>query len=154
MRDHLAYLKYVARHKLYVFLACQETDASMWRGLIHDWSKFLPSEWFAYVKTFYAPDGTKRFQENDAFQFAWNLHQKKQPHHWQFWTLLKDNGKVLSLEMPEGYVREMVADWIGAGRVITGKREVKAWYEKSKEKMHLHPKTRALVEQILSQVRE
>ena len=156
MRDHLQYLLYVLKHKFYVFLACQETNASLWSGLIHDWSKFTPGEWFAYVKTFYAPDGTKKGMrvETEEFNQAWNLHQKRQPHHWQHFSLLKDNGKVLSLEMPEKYVREMVADWIGAGWAITGKREVKSWYEKNKEKMTLHPNTRVLVERILSQVRE
>jgi hypothetical protein len=45
----------------------------------------------------------------------------------------------------------MVADWMGAGRAITGKWEAKAWYEKNKATIILHDGTRKLVETILEQ---
>ena len=51
--------------------------------------------------------------------------------------------------MPEKYAREMVADWAGAGRAITGKWETLEWYKKNQEKILLHPETRSLVESIL-----
>lgn len=52
--------------------------------------------------------------------------------------------------MPEKYVREMVADWIGAGRAITGKYEAHSWYQQNKEKIQLHPQTKDLAEKILN----
>jgi hypothetical protein len=33
-----------------------------------------------------------------------------------------------ALPMPEKFVREMVADWMGAGRAITGRWDVNDWY--------------------------
>lgn len=149
MRDHLAYLRYVLRHKWYVFHACLELRVPLHQAILHDWSKFLPSEWFAYVATFYAPGGSKRYIESSDFDRAWNRHQKIQPHHWQFWLLSMDSGTTHPLEMPERFVREMVADWVGAGLAITGKREVMSWYLKNRDKMQLHLKTRARVEQLL-----
>ena len=56
--------------------------------------------------------------------------------------------------MPDDLVREMVADWMGAGRAITGRWEVAEWYEANKGKMHLHPGTRALVESLVRDVSE
>lgn len=56
------------------------------------------------------------------------------------------------MEIPEGFVREMVADWMGAGRAITGKWEVGSWYSKNQEKIELHPSSRALVERIIQGV--
>lgn len=60
-----------------------------------------------------------------------------------------DEPKYQPLEMPLWAIREMVADWVGAGRAITGKIEVWSWYEKNRDKIMLHEKTRKEVEFIL-----
>lgn len=155
MRDHLSYLKYVLRHKLYVWEARRLMGLSFWRALTHDISKFTLSEWNPYVRTFYNPDGSckKVEAESEAFDLAWNRHQKRNLHHWQWWTLLQDDGVVKAIEMPTEYVQEMVADWIGAGMAITGRYGVDDWYEKNKTKMVLHPKTQAQVAYFLVRAR-
>ncbi len=84
MIKHLRYIKYVLLHKYYVFRECLNYGL-VWQGLIHDWTKFLPSEWSPYVEYFYG-DGGK-----GAFDVAWNHHQKRNPHHWQYWLLREDN---------------------------------------------------------------
>jgi hypothetical protein len=149
MKAHISYLKYLLHHKWFVFLACRKLEVSLWRAVVHDWHKFLPSEWFAYVNTFYDKNGNKRYFETPAFSKAWNYHQKRGKHHWQYWVLIWDRGDLLPLEMPHRFVREMVADWMGAGRAITGKWEALEWYEKNKEKIKLHPHTRNLAETLL-----
>lgn len=149
MKPHLAYLKYVLRHKWFVFLACLKMRVPIWQAVIHDWDKFLPDEWFPYVHTFYKPDGSKQYIESHAFAAAWNLHQKRNKHHWQFWLLTWDRGETVPLEMPEIPVREMIADWIGAGRAIAGTTDPKPWYQKNCDKIRLHPTTRRLVESLL-----
>lgn len=148
MKAHLAYLKYVLRHKWYVFLACRKCGVSLWRSAIHDWHKFLPSEWGPYVRTFYNPDGSKRYQESPEFAIAWNLHQKRGKHHWQHWLLTWDRGNTDPLPMAEKFWREMVADWWGAGRAITGKWDALNWYAKN-EALKLHPRTRMQVAELL-----
>lgn len=55
----------------------------------------------------------------------------------------------MPMPMPLRYVSEMVVDWMSAGRAITGRWEVKEWYEKNKDKIILHPETRKHVENIL-----
>ena len=53
----------------------------------------------------------------------------------------------VALEMPDRYRREMLADWRGAGRAILGKSaDTKAWYEKQKRFIILHPETRKWIE--------
>lgn len=151
MRGHLAYLKYLMRHKWFVFVACRQLGVPLWRAIVHDWSKFLPSEWGPYVHTFYAPNGRKKaYEETPAFKQAWNGHQKRNKHHWQYWLLTFDRGNTEALEMPATYAIEMVADWMGAGRAITGKLETPEWYLKNKEGIKLHPKTRWIVESVLN----
>lgn len=85
MKAHWAYLKYVVRHKYFVFRACMKIGVPFWIAVFHDWDKFLPDEWFAYVHTFYAPDGTKQYKESVDFAHAWMLHQHRNKHHWQYW---------------------------------------------------------------------
>lgn len=154
MNRHIAYLKYVIRHKWFVFLACWKCGVPLWRAIIHDWHKFLPSEWFAYAHTFYKPDGSKQYVETPDFAHAWNLHQKRGKHHWQHWLLTWDRGETTALEMPETYVREMVADWWGAGRAITGEWKAHHWFKDSSGKMILHPQTRERVESLLLESQE
>jgi hypothetical protein len=152
MRRHLAYLRYVLRHKWFVMRGCWIMGASLWLGLIHDLSKFRPSEWMPYARCFYKPDGSKQYDESEEFNEAWNWHQKRNKHHWQAWIVIMDRGEAFPLPMPEVYIREMICDWIGAGLAITGKMETREWYTKSKDKMLLHPRTRARVEQLMEEL--
>ena len=222
MMHHLKYLKSVLRHKWYVFLACLQFRVPIWSAIIHDWDKFLPDEFFAYADYFYgkkiARPNTKVMNYKtgqleplmeqpvnvkDAFDRAWNLHQKRNKHHWQFWLLTPDNPRPnfgimsmddgmthatistmdgedvafiwhaavewwkeppyalqkrleqdlnntpIALPMPDAARREMLADWFGAGRAYVKDwtpLEPMKWYQANKDKMQLHPETRAWVE--------
>lgn len=53
MKKHLQYLWYVIRHKWFVFVECCKLGIP-WLGIVHDLSKFLPSEWKPYVDWFYS----------------------------------------------------------------------------------------------------
>ena len=55
--------------------------------------------------------------------------------------------------MPEEYIREMIADWIGADLAINGKNDAYSWYYKNKFKIKLTPYSRQLVEQILEEIK-
>lgn len=147
---HFNYLKYVLKHKWFVLLASIRIGASIWAAIIHDLSKFRPSEWLPYARCFYAPDGSKQYLETPAFAQAWNDHQKRNKHHYQYYVILWDRGEMEPLPMPRRYLMEMVADWMGAGRAITGKWETREWYEKNKMNIRLHVFTRGIVESILS----
>lgn len=147
---YVAYTKYVLIHKWWVFYAGIQIGAPLWRLIIHDWHKFLPSEFFPYAASFYTPSGAKKkYAPNSAFDYAWNAHQKRAKHHWQHWVLPMDSGKVVLLEIPRKYQLEMVADWLGAGRAITGGWTVVNWYTKNKDIIQLAPQTRAEIESLL-----
>ena len=150
MKRHLAYLNYVLRHKWFVLVATIRIGAPIWRAIVHDMSKFLPSEWIPYAATFYAHDGSNRYDETEDFNLAWCLHQHRNPHHWQFWLLKQDGPGTKCLPMPKKYALEMVADWMGAGRAITGKWECNEWYQKNKDTIIIHKDTRNFIEPIIS----
>lgn len=156
------YLKYIARHKYYVWVAGRQLGVSFWRLLTHDLSKLRPSEFISYCRYFYGeypklctiPEGMHGLVLTEeevlrAFNLAWLRHQHRNSHHWQHWVLREDSGKLLLLPMPLPAIKEMVADWAGAGRAITGRWEVWEWYQKNKDKMLLEQKTRWIAERYL-----
>jgi hypothetical protein len=63
--------------------------------------------------------------------------------------LVNDEEPARLLPMPDRYRREMLADWRGAGRAINGYEDAAGWYAKNRDKMQLHPETRAWIEQQL-----
>lgn len=161
MKEHFKYFKYLIKHKWYVYKACRTYKVGFWQSVIHDWSKFLPSEWFPYVEYFYGAevcgsewiDGVSQNQQKEFRQFqfdkAWLHHQHFNPHHWQYWVLREDSGSVKVLEMTRKYMLEMIADWWGAGKAITGEWRALDWYADNKERIQLHPSTRQWVESLL-----
>jgi hypothetical protein len=161
MKRYWSYLKYLCRHRWFVFVSCLKCGI-IWRGLVHDLSKFLPDEFIPYARYFYNPDGTLKSHKRDKtgyykppltgdfrFDFAWLLHQKRNKHHWQWWLLPEDGGEMKVLEMEFPYWLEMVCDWSGAGKAQGHGNDLKAWYKKNKDKMRLAPETKEEVEYTL-----
>ena len=155
MSKHFKYLRYVLRHKWFVYQEGRKLGVSRLQLLFHDWQKFTPTEWFPYVETFYGDKPSPRRKDggydpnavSDAFDRAWLHHQTVGgKHHWQYWVLPKDDGTLKALEMPDRYRREMVADWRGAGKAITGSNDSRKWYAANRDNQVLHPATRAWVD--------
>lgn len=151
------YMSYLLRHKYYVFIECVKFGIP-WLGVIHDWSKFLPSEFIPYMNYFYG-DKSKEIRDKDgyykphntgdnSFEFAWLLHQKRNKHHWQFWVLTQDTDPTIIFEMPMKYRKEMLADWKGAGKA-QGANNTKGWYLKHCHRIMLETNTREWVEEQL-----
>ena len=158
MKQYLNYLKYVLIHKYFVTVECFKVGL-YWRGIVHDLSKFRLSEFVPYANFFYTKkrNGTGYYKPTDtgdkAFDFAWLLHQKRNKHHWQWWTLPEDDGGIKVIKMDEIFTNEMICDWIGAGKAqgfFSPKDdkyfETRKWYIANKNKMNLHPHTRRLIE--------
>lgn len=120
-------------------------------GYSHDKSKHEPAEYAAYDDYFY---GKKTAEVEKAFDYAWLHHIHRNPHHWQYWVLIHDDEPMEALEMPETYVIEMIADWWSFSWKSNNLFSIFDWYEKHSEGMILHPKTRELVEKILSLMEE
>ena len=145
MKRNWEYLKYVLIHKYWVWYYGRKLGLGWWQLLIHDWHKFLPSEWTPYAWSFYGPWSYKDRPEwlVDSFNHAWLKHIHRGPHHWQHWILTFDDFGVpaLPIRISAKYLKEMLADWQGAGRAITGKENTQEWFGQRKEKFRamLHP---------------
>lgn len=185
MIKHWSYLKYVIRHKWFVFLAGLDRGVPLWQLLIHNWSKFLPWEWMPYAEWFNGLDGGswhpmlktdgllkvghrapgglahpdsevgRRMRANAesrkrGFERAFLFHLHLNPHHHQYWRLHSYGTTPEKVyPIPHNYLLEMLADWDGAGRAITGKADTLGWYKKNRTSMVLDGWTRLEVERLL-----
>lgn len=112
-----------------------------WRGIIHDWSKFLPREWVPYADFFNLEQTSER---KAAFAVAWTRHVNLQDHHWQAWISISDTGSVTPREMPLKARKEMICDWLGAHKALGG-HDLAGWYRARESGILLAPKTKRWV---------
>ena len=135
-------------------LSDQELDDFVFNVNQHDETKYGIVEYGPYDDYFY---GTPN---EDEFNVAWLHHIHNNPHHWQHWMLMNDDGryrdpgKVVALEMPRIYALEMVADWWSFSWRSGNLSEVFDWYESHKDRIVLHESTREYVEGVLGEIRE
>lgn len=101
MIRHWKYLKYVLRHKWFVYREGRKLGLPRIMLIVHDWDKFLPDEWFPYARTFYTPAGKSQYVESTAFAGAWMKHQHRNKHHWQYWLVvnLPDHNCAVPVQM-------------------------------------------------------
>jgi hypothetical protein len=111
-------------------------------------SKFRPSEFIPYARFFYRTDRSKNYkvsdETDDDFQKGWNLHQKRNKHHWNYWVSVTRKYEIVPLPMPKKYVHQMICDWRGMSRRFGG-----TWieyYQKNRESFILHPDTISIIE--------
>ena len=154
MKRNISYLKYLVRHKWFVFVAGTKTGCSLWRLIVHDLSKLLPFEWSAYAHAFYKEDGSSHYAPGHDFDEAWLYHQHRNKHHWQYWLLQEDSGAIKRITMPRKYIKEMVADWFGASKAYEGQypkslREW-GWFNNNFSEIVVHEKTKEQIMSILN----
>ena len=142
--DYL-YLKYVLRHKKFVYQEGRKLGLGRWALIVHDWQKFSLAEWTPYVLSFYGPWEYKDRPPTlvKLFDRAWLHHIHCGPHHYQYWILNQDDVDNVLLDIPDRYRREMLADWRGAGLAISGKDATKKWYGERRVRFAqtIHPDT-------------
>lgn len=153
----IAYQDYIKEHSDNVALVwedCKNSEHYKGMGLIpfqtikievliidHDQSKYSREEFKPYRDKFFPIE--EDIIDEDNFKKAWNHHQKSNPHHWQYWLMWKD-GETTALEMDLVYVIEMLIDWTAMSYKFGD--TPKEFYDKNKDSMLLHEKTRLYIE--------
>ena len=105
--------------------------------ITHDKSKYYNDEYDAYDEYFYPSDGSKVGEDpkrKEAFQYAWLHHQNTNPHHWQYWVLIQDDGTTKPMNIPEKYIKEMIADWSSFAYLNKRPEDLTEWYASHREK--------------------
>ena len=119
IKNIFKHLKIVIKHKWLVFKFCCKVGIP-WRGVVHDLSKFSPTEFGESVKYFagvYSPIINAR--ENLGFSKAWLHHKGRNKHHLEYWVDYAS--PIVAPVIPYKYILEKVCDDLSAGIVYNGK---------------------------------
>lgn len=133
------------------------------QGLLHDLSKYSPTEFFAGCKYY---TGTR--SPNDAqrmavgYSAAWLHHKGRNKHHFEYWIDYaiedKEHKTVAGMKMPKKYVAEMFVDRVAACKVYKKdaytKRSPLEYYELGKDHMLIHKETKKQLEMLLTMMAE
>lgn len=154
------YNEYLTRHKDGVSKAFEWINLNMHESIqpienkirdqiaVHDESKFSNEEYDAYDKYFYGR--VRSYEVRNEFDKAWLHHIHNNPHHWQHWVLMRDDGDIEALDMPMNYIIEMICDWWSFSWNDGDLFEIFTWYGANKDIIKLSVSTKIIVENILN----
>ena len=143
------FAKSLRTHIQYVTEAGQMLGVPEWRLAIHDATKWMECEFFAYAQHFHGGGCPKEFS------VAWLHHIHHNSHHWQHWMFpdgYSPDGSGIEngvIEMPPDDALEMIADWMGASKGYTGSFDMKDWLWKNIPCISLHSNTSDYVRGVL-----
>ncbi len=153
LKPLIKHLKTIIRHKWYVGCECWKRGL-YWQGIVHDLSKFSPTELIPSAMYFQG-DGSPIEKEKNkkGYSIAWLNHKAKNKHHWIYWVD-QVNGEWIGCPMPDKYITEMLCDYIGAGKAYnpeawTPKEPLNFYENLDRDRMLLHPETRIKFEILL-----
>lgn len=138
------YFLYVLKHKWYVLVECWK-HGLYWQGIIHDLSKFRPSEFIPYAQHFFSEENYPH--EEVLFNRAVLHHYNRNKHHWSYWVQRDRDDHSQPLVMPKKYVKEMICDWQAMGKIHGN--NAADWYYKVKDSILIHRTTEIRIENTL-----
>lgn len=112
----------------------------------HDMSKFGVDEFQPYCNYFYPADGFEKDQA--AFNKAWLHHIHSNKHHWQYYVIVEDEGKLTTVDMPFKYICEMICDW-HSFTLRDPSSTALHWWSENHNKMTLSENTRHILEVLI-----
>lgn len=120
MRKGMAHLKTILYHKYLVMQGCFRVGL-YYQGIVHDLSKFSPTEFMVGVRYFQgnrSPNNAER--EDIGYSSAWLHHKGRNKHHFEYWidySAVEIKGGMAPAPMPVKYVIEMFMDRVAASKV-------------------------------------
>lgn len=128
------------------------------QGLMHDLSKYSPSEFIPGVKYYQdghrSPNNAQR--EDEGVSKAWLHHKGRNKHHFEYWIDYDVDGSrtvLAGMKMPVKYVAEMFCDRIAASRIYNKEKYKDSdpldYYIKGLGHYIMHPETDALLHKLL-----
>ena len=118
IKNIFKHLWLVTKHRHRVFINCIKCGIP-WRGLVHDLSKFSPTEFWESVKYYQgnrSPIGVCR--RATGVSEAWLHHKGRNKHHIEYWM---DPDCEFTPMMPYKYAVECICDKIAATMTYNGK---------------------------------
>jgi hypothetical protein len=159
MRNFWNHLKTITHHRHLVLRGCFRVGLYR-QGLLHDLSKYSPTEFRAGVKYYQgtrSPNIAER--EDRGYSLAWMHHKGRNRHHFEYWTDLQPGTKTYGpVDMPVNYLIEMVMDRIAACKTYQGPAYTDAsplaYLDRSRESAFVHPNTMRRLRFLLTMLKD
>ena len=153
------HFKTITRHRWLVRGGCFRIGL-YWQGLIHDLSKYSPTEFSVgakYYQGIRSPNAAER--DDKGYSEAWMHHKGRNRHHYEYWTDMNKETRIYEpIPMPRKYLAEMVMDRRAACKVYEGKKyhpsSALEYFMRSRERELMHPQTKQELEYILVMLAE
>ncbi len=149
----------ISKHRNAVMRHCFKAGIPI-RGLLHDLSKYSPSEFFAGVKYF---QGTRSPNERERELFgyskAWMHHKGRNRHHFEYWNDVNPKSKRYEpVKMPIKYLKEMFCDRVAASKIYQGKNYVDShpldYFKRGRAADYMHKDTANMLKKWLIMLKE
>lgn len=154
------HFKTITYHKYLVAKGCFRIGLYK-QGILHDLSKYSPTEFMVGVKYFQgnrSPNNAER--EDIGYSSAWLHHKGRNKHHYEYWLDYNSQGEevFIPVPMPFRYVAEMIIDRIAACKVYKGNdykdEDPLLYYLRGKDKIPIHAETAEILERMLRKLAE
>lgn len=154
------HFKTITHHRILVAKGCFKVGLYR-QGLLHDMSKYSPSEFMVGVKYYQgnrSPNNAER--EDIGYSSAWLHHKGRNKHHYEYWVDYSRDipGGMVAVPMPDKYIAEMVMDRIAASKVYKGAEYKDSnpleYYLQGKETNLINPDTSRKLHYILKLLAE
>ena len=158
-KNFKGHLGTIIRHKNKVLCHCIKAGI-IWRGIVHDLSKFSPTEFIPGVKYFQgtrSPNEAER--ERFGFSKAWMHHKGRNRHHFEYWTDYNPKTKQIEpVKMPTVFVIEMFCDRVAASKTYNKDKYTDEcplnYFLSAKKRRIIHHETSDLIEKLLTMLAE
>ena len=159
MKYFFKHLHTVNVHRWEVFKLSVKTGIPF-RGLLHDLSKYSPTEFFESVKYYRISQGKlsplRVCKEKQGYSKAWLHHKGRNKHHYEYWY---DPAAPVSMPIiPFKYMLEMICDRIAASKTYNrGHYKDEAslnYFYREKPHMTLNKKLMNYLEEVFKELKK
>lgn len=150
----------ITKHRRLVRQGCFKVGL-YWRGLVHDLSKYMPSEFLVgakYYQGYRSPNNAER--EALGYSSAWLHHKGRNKHHFEYWmdySAVELKGFVPA-KMPTKYIVEMFMDRVAASKIYNGKHFKPSfpyeYYKRGEQFIIMEDESKALLAKLLKMLAE
>lgn len=144
----------ITHHKWVVFKLCCKIGIP-WRGLMHDLSKYSPTEFGEGVKYYVGTHSPiTEAKKKNGYSKAWLHHKGRNKHHSEYWIDRSAPNKTPVI--PYQYAAEMICDKLAAGIIYEGENWTKEYeleyWMKEKDITEINQKTSDFITEVLTAV--
>ena len=159
LRSLVGHFRTITRHRHKVIAHCAKAGI-LRQGLRHDLSKYSPAEFIPGVKYYQGSRSPNEAEREDiGYSLAWMHHKGRNRHHFEYWIDVDPAEKIYKpVKMPLRFLAEMFCDRVAASKIYQGKSYTDAhpleYFSRAKDRIIIHPKTAALLEECLIMLKE